>query len=297
MKKFKVILILTLVVSMMASLAGCGSKEKVINIGHKNYTEQRIVGAMFALMIEEHTDYKAKTTELGGTSVCFEALKNNQIDVYPEFTGTGYSVVLKQKDLRDPDEVYQYCYDEYKKQYNMTWLKPLGYNNTYTMTIRKETAEKLGIKTISELVSHTGDLVLGAEAEFLSRQDGLVGLKEVYGIDTFKEEKAMDIGLTYAALKEGQIDINDAFSTDGRIKKFDLVSLIDDKQFFLPYYCSPLVTEKTMKEYPEVVEALNKLGGHFTDADMQEINLLVDEGADAKKVAKEKLVEKGLIKE
>lgn len=241
----KVSILIVLVLMLQVVIVGCKSKD-TITIGHKkNYTEQRIVGQMFAIMIDKHTDYNTNVTELGGTSVCFEALKANQIQVYPEFTGTGYAVMLEQMELRDPDEVYEYCQEQFNEKYNMTWLKPLGYNNTYTLTMRKDHAEELGIKTISDLVAHTDKLILGAEAEFfLERKDGLESARNTYGIGKFKQEMSMDIGLTYSALMEGDLDINDAYSTDGRIKKFDLYSLEDDKQAFLPYYCSPLVNEK-----------------------------------------------------
>ncbi|WP_105616176.1 ABC transporter substrate-binding protein [Vallitalea okinawensis] len=295
MRLLKKLITVGLMVSILLSLAGCGKDENVIKIGHKNYTEARILGNMFSIMIENQTSYETTLTELGGTSVCFEALKSEDIHLYPEYTGTGYSVVLKQNTLKDPEEVYNYCQEQYNEQYNITWLKPLGFNNTYTMTVRRDMAEELNLKTISDLVKHAPNLVIGAEMEFLERSDGLPGLKEVYGIDSFKEEKGMDIGLTYAALKEGKIDVNDAYGTDGRIKKLDLVSLEDDKQFFPPYYSAPLVNEAFMANYPEAVDALNMLDNQFTDEEMQALNLLVDEGADPKQVAEDILREKGLI--
>lgn len=298
MKTLKKLMVIGLVISLLFALAGCGGGDEsksVVKIGHKNYTEARILGNMFAIMIENHTDYETSVTELGGTSVCFEALKNNQISIYPEYTGTGYSVVLKQDSLKDPDAVYNYCQEQYNEQYNMTWLKPLGFNNTYTMTVRREMAEELNLETISDLVEHAPNLIMGACMEFLERQDGLPGVKKVYGIEAFKEEIGMDPGLTYAALKDGKIDVNDAFGTDGRIKKFDLMPLKDDKQFFPPYYCTPLANEEFMTNYPEAVEALNMLEDQFTDEEMQALNLAVDEGADPKQVAEDVLSEKGLI--
>jgi len=292
----KKVLVVGLMVSLLLTMSGCGKDEKIIKIGHKNYTEARVLGQMFSVMIEEHTDYKTTVTELGGTSIAFEALKSGDISLYPEYTGTGYAIVLKQDSLKDPDEVYNYCQEQYNEQYNLTWLKPLGFNNTYALTLRREMVEELNLKTISDLVEQAPNLVMGADMEFLERKDGLPGLKEVYGIDSFKEEIGMDQGLTYAALKDGEIDINDSFSTDGRIKKFDLVSLKDDKQFFPPYYCTPLVNEDFMSKYPEAVEALNMLEDQFTDEEMQELNLAADEGASVKTVAEDVLREKGLIK-
>lgn len=295
MIKIKKILLMMFVISSLVLLSSCSKDDNTIKIGHKNYTEARILGNMFSIMIENHTDYKTDVTELGGTSVCFEALKNGQLHLYPEYTGTGYSVVLKQDELRDPEKVYDYCQEQYNEQYNLTWLKPLGFNNSFTVTIRKEMADELNIKTISDLVEHTPNLVIGGEMEFLERQDGLPGLKEAYGIESFKDEKGMDIGLTFAALKDKKIDVNDAYGTDGRIKKFDLVSLEDDKQYFLPYYCTPLVTDEFIEKFPEAAEALNKLENQFTMEDMKALNLSVDEGANPKKVAEDILRKKGLI--
>lgn len=279
----------------MTFLTGCGSKDTV-KIGHKNYTEQRILGQMFALMIENHTDYKTDITELGGTSVNFQALKGDQIMVYPEFTGTGYAVMLGETEMRDPQKIYDYLQKRFNEDYNITWLAPLGYNNTYTLTMRKEDAERLGVTTISDLVPHTKDLIIGAEAEFLERIDGLAGVKNVYTMGEFKEEVSMESGLIYSALVNGDIDINDAFSTDGRIKKFDLYTLEDDQHAFLPYYVSPLVNETLLKDFPEAVDALNMLENQFTDEEMQVLNLAVDEGEKPRDVAEKILKEKGLIK-
>lgn len=299
MKILKKLFSLGLIVLMVTSLYGCGGEsskdEKVIRIAHKNYTEQRLLGQMFKVLIESNTDYKTDVTELGGTVVCFEALKNGEIDMYPEYTGSAYSAVLKQSGLKDSQEVYNYCKEQYEDQYNITWLKPLGFSNSYALTVTKDTSEELGINTISDLVKYTPDMIISSDMEFLARQDGIYGLKEEYGIEKFKEEKSMDIGLTYAALKEGKIDVNSSFSTDGRIAKFGLVVLEDDKNFFPPYTCTPIVPMSFVEQYPDVVELLNSLGDKFSDEDMQKINLRVDEGEDAKIVAEDILREKGLI--
>lgn len=280
---------------MMLGVTGCGSGSKKIKIGHKNYTEQRIVGQMMTQVIEGNTDYEVELTELGGTSICFEALKSGQIDAYPEYTGTGYAVVLNQIELKDPQKVYDYCKEQYKEKFDLTWLSPLGFNNTYTLTVRPEIAEQYKLEKISDIVDVAPELVLGAEVEFLERKDGLPGLKEVYGIPEFKEEKAMDIGLTYGAMKEGKLDINDAFSTDGRILKFNLKTLEDDQQFFLPYYCSPLVTQEFIEKYPEALKALESLGNQVSEEEMRALNLSAEEGKDIKEIVKEFLTEKGLL--
>lgn len=295
MKKKGLLLILVAFILTTGIMMGCSKKEdKVVRIGHKNYTEQRLTAQMLAVMIEDKTDYKTKVTEFGGTMLCFEALKNNEIDVYPEFTGTAYGAILQQLEILNQQETYDYVKKEFEDKYGMTWLNELGWNNTYILSVTKETAETLGVSTVTELIPHAKNMIMGCDNEFIGRSDGLPGLKDAYGIE-FKQETPMDQGLTYAALRDGQIDVNVSFSTDGRIAKFSLVNLQDDKNFFPPYYVAPILKQDYTGANPEVVKALNEMSGKFTDEDMQKYNLMVDEGADPKEVAAQALKGKGLI--
>ncbi len=267
---------------------------EVVRIGHKNYTEQRLSGQMLAALIEAKTDYPTEVIEFGGTMICFEALDSDEIDMYPEFTGTAYGAILEQADILGPQETYDYVKDAFEEKYGITWLGELGWNNTYVLSVTAETAEELGISTVSELVPYASDMTMGCDNEFLGRADGLPGLKETYGI-TFKDELPMDQGLTYAALREGEIDVNVSFSTDGRIAKFNLVNLTDDKNYFPPYYVAPILKQDYADANPAVVEALMLLKGKFTDEDAQKYNLMVDEGGDPREVAEQALRDKGLI--
>lgn len=267
---------------------------EVVRIGHKNYTEQRLSGQMLAALIEAKTDYPTEVIEFGGTMLCFEALDSNEIDIYPEFTGTAYGAILEQADILGPQETYDYVKDAFEEKYGITWLGELGWNNTYVLSVTAETAEELGISTVSELVPYASDMTMGCDNEFLGRADGLPGLKETYGI-TFENELPMDQGLTYAALREGEIDVNVSFSTDGRIAKFNLVNLTDDKNYFPPYYVAPILKQDYADANPAVVEALMLLKGKFTDEDAQKYNLMVDEGGDPRDVAEQALRDKGLI--
>ena len=287
---------IVLVVLLLATVmvAGCSREDNVVRIGHKNYTEQRLTGQMLSVLIEAKTDYPTEVIEFGGTMLCFEALKSDEIDVYPEFTGTAYSAILEQTNIIGQQETYDYVKKAFEEQYGITWLDELGWNNTYILSVTAETAEKLGISTVSELVPYASDMVMGCDNEFLGRTDGLPGFKETYGID-FKQELPMDQGLTYAALREGEIDVNVSFSTDGRIEKFNLVNLEDDKNFFPPYYVAPILKQDYADANPAVVEALRLLKEKFTDEDMQKYNLMVDEGGDARDVATQALKDKGLI--
>lgn len=292
MKKISIVFmaVMLLVAGMMA---GCSEQDNVVKIGHKNYTEQRLVGQMLAVLIESNTEYQTEVIEFGGTMLCFEALKSNEIDMYAEYTGTAYGAVLEQTEILGQQETYDYVKRAFEQQYGITWLDEIGWNNTYVLSATAETVEKLGVSTISDLVSHAGDMTMGCDNEFLGRSDGLPGLKQAYGI-SFKEELPMDQGLTYAALRDGEIDINVSFSTDGRIAKFNLVNLEDDKNFFPPYYVAPIVKMDYVQEHPAVIDALEMLHNQFTDEDMQRYNLAVDEGGDPKEVAAQALRDKGL---
>ncbi|MEX1307637.1 MAG: glycine betaine ABC transporter substrate-binding protein, partial [Eubacteriales bacterium] len=260
----KIIVVLLTIVMLASVFTACGAKdEKVVNIGHKNYTEQRLMGQLLSVLIEETTDYSTTVTEFGGTMLCFEALKSGDIDVYAEFTGTAYGAILNQTETLGKEETYDFVKKTFEEEYGITWLKDLGFNNTYVLSVTRETAEGLGVTTVSELIPFAGDLIMGCDNEFLGRTDGLPGMKEAYGIE-FKKETPMDQGLTYAALRDGQIDVNVSFSTDGRIAKFDLVNLEDDLSFFPPYYVAPILPIEFVEANPEVVETLEKLDSIFS---------------------------------
>lgn len=291
----KRILALVTVFIMVVSITACSGKSEVIRITHKNYTEQRITGQLLSVYLESK-GFETEVKELGGTMLCYNALKTGDVDLYAEFTGSAYTAVFKQTEMLSQQETYDYVKENCEKQDGITWLEPLGWNNTYVLSVRPDTADKLGIKTISDLVKYSKDLTIGCNVEFLERTDGLPGLKELYPGLEFKEEISMDQGLTYAALNNGELDVNSSFSTDGRIAKFGFVNLEDDKKFFPPYYVTPILRVDYAKENPEVVKALEELGNKWNDEEMQKYNLMVDEGADAREVATLMLKDKGLIK-
>jgi glycine betaine/choline ABC-type transport system substrate-binding protein len=292
-KKLLAILVPFLILGLLMS--GCSSKGDTVLIGSKNFTESRLLANMFKILVENNTDIKAEVKEFGSTSLVFEALKANKIDLYPEYTGTAYTAILNKKAISDAEETYRVVKEEYKEQFNLVWLGQLGINNTYTLTVREETATQLGLKTISDLKKHDSDLVLGCTMEFLERPDGYPGLSEHYGLQ-FKEARGLDPGLTYSAVNTKNVDVIDAFSTDGRIPAFNLVVLEDDLNFFPPYYAVPLIREETLSQYPDLEQLLLKLENQITDKEMQEMNYAIDElERDIEDVATEFLQEKGLI--
>lgn len=269
-----------------------------ISIGSKRFTEQYILGHIVAELIEKNTPYKViRKVGLGGTAVCHEALVKGDIQIYVEYTGTGLLAILKRewKPGTSPEEVYEIVKSEYKKNWNITWLLPLGFSDTYCLAMRKEHAEALGVKKISDLAPYAAELKFGGTAEFEKRPDGYPGLTKTYGF-TFKEYVAMDPGLMYIACREGQVDVISAFSTDARIAAYNLVVLIDDKQFFPPYYACILIRDDLLAKAPELEDLLNQLAGKIDDATMTNLNYQVDiEKKDPSQVAREFLISIGLI--
>jgi osmoprotectant transport system substrate-binding protein len=285
----------------VSGVAGCSAltstsaSDKITVVG-KDFSEQDILANLVGILIEKNTDLKVDIKPfLGGTDVCFNAVKNGSADMYVEYTGTGLVNIMGQEAVSDPQKVYDTVKTEFSHKYHLEWLEPIGFNNTYALAVSQETAQKYNLKTISDLKQHAGKLTFGTEQEFLERSDGLKGLQKTYKL-TFKETKAMNPGLKYKALSEGAVDIIDAFSTDGQLVKHNLVLLDDDKRFFPPYYAAPLVRSETLQKHPELKEILGKLAGKIDDKQMAELNAQVDaDKKKAKDVAEAWLKEQGLI--
>lgn len=268
-----------------------------IVVGTKNFTESRLLGQLLEVMLEENLDVEVDTRELGGTLPNFQALQSKDIDMYVEYTGTGYITILKKTgDIPSSEEVYNIVKNEFNEKYKLTWLRPLGFNNTYTLAVRRETAEKYNLKTFSDLVPYSNGLVFGATAEILERPDGYPGLKELYGYQ-FKDIKALDPGLRYNAIASDEVQVIDAFSTDGKLTELDLTVLEDDKEYFPPYYAVPLVNNKILENNPQLKETLNRLENVLSDKEMQQLNYRVDvKKEDMNAVARDFLEKKGMLK-
>ncbi|WJH32331.1 glycine betaine ABC transporter substrate-binding protein [Paenibacillus aurantius] len=294
MKKWPIVG-LTLAVS--ASLAGCssGSSKESITIGSKNFTENILVAHMMADVIEQETDLKVeRKVNLGGTNVAWKALQNNDIQLYPEYTGTIVANFYQQKTGTSEETLAKA--KELLKKDKIQFTNKLGFNNTYTLAVTQETADKYKLKSFSDLVKVAGSLTLGSEFEFIDRPDGYPGLQKTYGMN-FKEATGMDRGIMYRSLTDQKVDVIDAYSTDGQIKVNNLVVLKDDKSFFPPYDAGPVVRDDVLEKYPKLKDALAKLEGQVSEKDMQDLNAKVDsEGLKAEKVAEEFLKEKGILK-
>ena len=289
-------LILAAALMLSVLLAGCGVSD-TITIGSKDFSENIVLGEIFAQLIEAKTDLKVtRKLNMGGTFINFEAIKNGQIDIYTEYTGTGLTAQLEMDVITDSDEAYRVVAEAFDKQFGIKWLKPLGFNNTYAIAVTDAIYKATGAETISDLAAASSDLIFGAEHEFFDRQDGYDGLIATYGL-TFKgSPQKMNVSLKYQAMGNGDIDVTDAFSTDGQILQYNLKILEDDKNFFPPYYAAPIIRNKTLEKHPELEGVLNSLAGMIDDEAMTQLNYQIDvENKEVADVAKGFLKSKGLI--
>lgn len=288
--------LLTVIIIFSTIISSLGSDGKVVRIAGKDFTEQHILVNMFADLIEEKTDLNVeRKVNLGGTQVCFSALKSGDIDLYFDYSGTAYGDTLKYPPISDMKKVYNTVKKDFKEKFNISVLKQMGFNNTYVLAVTNETSKKYNLKTISDMAKAAPNLTVGTTLEFLNREDGLLGITKKYNFK-FKDAKGLDGSPRYTALINKETDVVDAFSTDGLLKKFNLVSLDDDKNFFPPYYAIPLVREEIIQKYPEIEPVIEELGDILTNEVMIELNYKVDElQKEPAAVAKEFLIEKGLI--
>lgn len=278
------------------AVTGCGDKGDQVVVGGKDFTEQDILVNLVAEMIEANSDIQVERKPyLGGSSVVASAMEVGDVDVMVEYTGTGLMSVLGEPVMNDSQKVFEKVQKGYQDKFDIQWLAPLGFNNTFAITMTEDKAQAMGIKTLSDLKDHASSLRFASTHEFLERVDGYEALKEAYGID-FKDVKGMDPGLCYTALHEDQADVSISFATDGRIPAFDFRILEDDKAFFPPYDASVLVRNESLEKHPELKAILERLSGQIDDAEMAKLNAKVDiDKADAQTVAKAWLKEKGLI--
>lgn len=267
-----------------------------IVVGSKNYTENILVAHLMSEIIENRTGLDVeRRTNLGGTQVAFTSLKNGDIDLYLGYTGTAYVTLLKHAPSPDVKLVYEKSKKELSELYDICMLPQYSFNNTYALAVRPEFAAEHNLETISDLAAIDRSITAGTTFEFKNRPDGINGLLSHYGLH-FKDVLGIDDSSRYLALEKGEVQVIDAFTTDGLLKKFNLKVLQDDEQYFPPYYATPVMRQETYDKYPEVVAALNDLGSYLTDSVMQELNYRVDEERqDPKKVARDFLLEKHLI--
>lgn len=268
------------------------ARSQTVSIGSKLHGESRLLAEMMAQTIEQHTDFEVKRRfGLGGTLICFEALRTGEIDIYPEYTGTALTAILHREALGlSTAEVAKQVSIGLKKTYNIETGESFGFNNTYILAARPE----IGITKISDLKGRT-DLKPGFSNEFIERNDGFAGLNQHYNLG-LEKPRGIDHGLAYKALSEEQIDITDAYSTDGRLSIYNFQLLVDDQHFFPPYYAIPLINGSTAAENPGLLKALAHLKNILDEKTMQQLNYQYEvERKPLAEVANKFLSENGIV--
>ncbi len=248
-----------------------------IVIGSKDGSEMIVLGHMLADLVEAHTPLKVDRQKfnLGGTLVCYNALKRGGLDVYVEYTGTALTTILKEPPQNDPKAVLERVREGCARD-GIDCLDPFGFENTFALLMRREQVEQLGIRKISDLRAHVATIRGGFGPEFMNRPDGFPGLVQAYGLHFEQSPREMDRNLLYQAIAQKSIDLGAGDSTDGRIAVFDLVQLEDDRRYFPPYEAVPLVSAATLRRHPTLRAALNRLAGKIDAATMRRLNHEVD---------------------
>lgn len=288
--------------ALVLGLTACaGEKDNgPVKIATKPMTEQYILGEMLRILIEEKAGYEVELTKGigGGTSNIQPAMEKGEFDLYPEYTSSGWILVLGHEagDVTD-EEMFTELQKEYEEEYDMTWIGLYGQNNTYALVVRADTAEEYGLETCSDLAAVSDKLVFGGNPDYIERADGLPGVSAAYGLE-FKDIMDIDIGLKYEALRNGDIDVTNGYTTDAQISQPDVKALEDDLGYQVNYFCSTVVREDALEKYPELRETLELMDGILTDQKMAELNYQVEEeGKDEADVARDYLVAAGILEE
>jgi osmoprotectant transport system substrate-binding protein len=278
-------------------LPGSNPGGDTIRIGSKNFTEQLILGNMYAQLLESRGMKVERVLNLGGTAEAHEALTGGTIDLYPEYTGTALVAILKERPRSDSQAVYSVVSKQYRERFKLVWLDQAPMNNSQALAVKRQFSEERSLTTISQMAAMASQLTLAAVPDFPERDDGLVGLKRVYGNFNFKEIHIFDPPAKYSAFLMGQANVVLAFGTDGEIKGHDLVVLADDKGLWPPYHVAPVVRQSVLEKHPNLTRILNELAPLLTDDVMRTLNWRVDgpEKASPAKVAEDFLRGRGLI--
>ncbi len=313
---------------------GLAQNGEPVVVGSKNFPEQLILGEMYAQLLEEAGIPIERSLNLGSTAIAHSALVEGEIDLYPEYTGTGLNEILgipiaevqeatPEGGMASPmagmatpmaggtpmagaspaagsidERVFQIVADEYRRQFDLVWLDQTAFNNTQAIGVTREFSDERGITTISQLAEIAGDLTIVAPSDFAEREDGALGLERAYGIQ-FGDTVLVDPGVRYQALQDGQADVVLAFGTDGQVSALDLVLLEDDRGLWPPYHVAPVVRQETLDANPALAETLNALAPLLTDEVMSALNYRVEgpDREDPADVAQAFLEENGLLSE
>jgi len=261
----------------LSFLACSGSRPDQIVVGSKNFTESLILGELIAQQIESRTSLKVERRfYLAGTFICQQAMLSGRIDIYPEYTGTALTAILKQEAGHDQQAVYRQVKKEYEQRFHLTLGPAFGFNDTFAIEIRGEDARRLKLETLSQAAAIAPQWRPGFGYEFMERPDGYRGLAAAYGLRFAEPPRIMDLGLLARALRDHQIDLAAGNATDGLIPALDLFVLQDDRHYFPPYEAVPVIRQDTTLGHPEILPVLNELAGQISDTEMQRLNYAVD---------------------
>jgi osmoprotectant transport system permease protein len=287
----------TALAAMMLGSAGPPDQThqtRPIVIASKPFGESYLLAEMFAQLLEARGFSVQRRPGLGATEIAFQALRTNAIDVYPEYTGTGLLAILGERPSADPRQAYRQVSREFRRRYGARWLPPLGFQNTYAISVRRETARRYGLSTLTDLARVSRSLRAGLTPDFIGRADGLPGIQKAYNIG-FREVRALLPAVKYQALAAGEVDVIDGYSTDGFIARYDLVVLQDDLRFFPPYEAAALVSPGFARDVPDALAVLSELSGLLTEADMRRFNRRIEvDGIPIPRVAAGALLTLGL---
>jgi osmoprotectant transport system permease protein len=269
--------------------------DRPIVVASKPFGESYLLAEMFAQTLEARGLRVDRRPGLGATEIAFRALRSGAIDVYPEYTGTGLLAILGEQPLGDAAAVYRRVSTEFRSRFDVRWLAPLGFQNSYAIAVRRGTADSLGLKTLTDLARVSSRLRAGLTADFIGRADGLPGLQRTYGLH-FRSVQPLGPAVKYQALAAGQTDVIDGYSTDGLIARYDLIVLADDKTFFPPYEAAALVNGKFAAANPAAIDALNALSGRLDETRMRALNRRIEvDGVAPSVVAHDALADLGLL--
>lgn len=300
-KRMLVLSLLTLISLVLSACGGDSASGRKVVVSSKDFTEEFLLGEMYALALENAGIPVERKLNLGGSDIAQAAMvkggADSGIDLYPEYTSTGLTVILKKEPIYDPAQVTEAVRKGYEEQFKFTWLDAAPMNDTQAFVTTKANSDKLGIKSLADMCAKAGDIRISTTAEFKDRADAYPRLKEVYGACDFKETKPMASNLFYTTLLNGDVEVTQAFSTDGPIAGNGLVLLDDPKNYGLPYNVAPVVRDDVLAMYPKIKDALNAIAPKLTNDVISALNWEVDgkkrEFAD---VAKEWMKAQGLIK-
>ena len=291
------IVVVVALTALLPTSAKSQADNSTVVVASKPFAESYILAEMFAQLLESHGIGVDRRLGLGATELAFQALRSGAIDVYPEYTGTGLLAILGEEPSGSAAQVFRRVSDAFRDRWGVHWLAPLGFQNTYAIAVRRETADSLGLSTLSDLARASSGMVAGFTPDFIGRRDGLPGLETAYGL-SFRGVRSLVQAVKYQALVSGAVDVIDGYSTDGAIARYDLAVLTDDRGFFPPYDAAPLVSGDLPEWNTRAVVVLGLLAGTLDEARMRQLNRRVEVDQETvAQVARAALLELGLIDE